>query len=309
MVVAGVLTASPTPAAVDITDPGSVADRLNVAVSELTGAFLERLPLIVLGVTVLVLGMLFIGLLQRGIVRATSGQRLDASVGRLVQTISRVTLVLVVLLLALSVAGVDVGSALAALGIAGLALAFAVQSILENFISGILILLRRPFRPGDQIRVDGFEGTVEDVNLRVTKLVDFDGELVLLPNSQVFGAPIVNLTHRGRRRTRAIVGVDYRDDHDLARTLLRDALGQVEGVLSQPAPEVFIVELGDSGVHLEMRWWTTPTVGEVFAVRDRVLSTAKRTLSDAGITIPWPMRTLVMDQGNATMPPSPAAVD
>ena len=286
---------------VDITDPSSIADRLGDAVGELGGQLVAQLPLVLLATFVFVLGLGAAGLVQRGVVRATTGSRVDAAVAKLVQTVVRVLLVVVVVLLALSVAGVNVGSLLAALGIAGLAIALAMQSILENFIAGILILIRRPFRPGDQVRLGDFEGTVTDVNLRVTTLIDYDGEKVLLPNSTVFSEPIVNTTERGRRRTRVVVGVEYRDDHDRAREVIREAVGEVEGVLPVPPPQVLMVELNSSSVDFEVLYWTTPEQAEVITVRDRVLGAAKRAIEDAGMTIPWPIRTLVIDDGSRSV--------
>ncbi len=286
---------------VDITDPDAVLDRLGDAVGELWAGFIGQLPLILLGVVVLVVGLLLVRFVQRLVVRTTDGSRFDVAVVKLIQTATRVGMVVVVLLVALSVAGVNVGSALAALGIAGLALAFAMQSILENFIAGILILARRPFRPGDQVRLGDFEGTVIDVNMRVTALVQYDGEKVLLPNATVFNEPITNTTERGRRRTDVTVGVDYRDDHDRARQVLFDAVSGVEGVLSDPPPRVLLSELGDSSVNFRVQYWTLPEQAEVNGVKDRVLGAAKRAVEEAGMTIPWPIRTLVVDPDSAQL--------
>lgn len=286
---------------VDITDPNSVAERLGDAVGELGSNIVAQLPLIILAAIVFVVGLFAVGLVHRGVTRATSANRVDPAVAKLVQTLVRVLLVVVVALLALSVAGVNVGSALAALGIAGLAIAFAVQSILENFVAGILILIRRPFRPGDQVRLGDYDGTVTDINLRVTTLVDYDGEKVLLPNNTVFSEPIVNTTERGRRRTRVIVGVDYRDDHDRAREVIREAVSSVEGVLPMPPPRVLLVEMNESSVDFEILYWTTPEQAEVTTVRDRVLGAAKRAIQDAGLTIPWPIRTLRVDDGSRSL--------
>lgn len=281
---------------VDITDPVSVLDRLQEAARELGGAIVDQLPLIVLGLVVFGIGLAIVGLIHRGIVRGTSSDRLDASVARLVQTLSRAVLVMLVVVLALSVAGVNVGALLAAIGIAGLAIAFALQSILENFIAGILLLWRKPFRPGDQVRLGDHEGVVDDIDLRVTTLIDYDGEVVLLPNATVFADPIINRTHRGRRRTTVLVGVDYRDDHDGARDVLLDAVRSVGGVLEDPMPVVQLSELGESSVDFAVRYWTMPEQAEVLRVQDKVLSAAKTALESAGMTIPWPIRTLVVDE-------------
>lgn len=128
----------------------------------------------------------------------------------------RLLVVVAAALLALSVAGVPVGAALAGLGIAGLAIAFALQSILENFVAGIILILRKPFTHGEQIVIGEHEGTVDDIDLRVTRLVDYDGEQIIIPNGEVFSSTILNLIRRGKRRTRVVVGIDYRDDHNAA---------------------------------------------------------------------------------------------
>lgn len=285
------------PREVDLTDWDDVSGLVVDQVRSLVSALLDQVPLIVLGLLVFLVGLVVVRLAQRGVEHATAASRVDVAVGKLIQTVSRVLMLTLLLLLSLSVAGVNVGSALAALGIAGLAIAFAMQSILENFIAGILLLIRRPFRPGDQVRLGDFEGTVTDVNLRVTTVVDYDGEKVLLPNSQVFSDPIVNTTERGRRRSRVVVGVEYRDDHDDAREVLREAVTGVEGVLPVPPPQVLMVELNSSSVDFEVLYWTNPEQAEVITVRDRVLGAAKRAIEDAGMTIPWPIRTLVVDDG------------
>lgn len=288
-------------ARVDITDPDQILDRLRSSVGELWAGFLEQLPLLVLAVLVLVVGLLLVGVVHRLVVRATDTQRLDVAVVKLIQTGARLAMVLIVLLVALSVAGVNVGSALAALGIVGLAIAFAMQSILENFIAGMLILARRPFRAGDQVRLGDFEGTVTDVNMRVTTLNTYDGEKVLVPNATVFNEPITNTTEQGRRRTTVVVGVDYRNDHDRAREVLSAAVQSVDGVLPIPPARVLLTDLGDSSVDFRLQFWTLPEQAQVTSVRDRVLGAAKRAIEDEGMTIPWPIRTLVVDPDSAGM--------
>jgi small conductance mechanosensitive channel len=275
-----------------ISDPGELLELVRDAVAVLLRDFVARLPLIVLSIVVLAVGLALAATVVRIVERGLDRSRVEHAAQRLVGNLLRATLVLLVLLLALSIAGVQVGAVLAGLGLAGLALAFALQNILENFVAGILILIRKPFRRGDQIETHDFQGTVEDIDLRVTRIRDFDGELVLVPNAMVFTEPIINLTRLGPRRTRLVIGVDYRDDHDDARAVLLEALQGVEGVLDSPPCEVLLTELADSSVDFELAYWTRPQIREVRHVRDRVLSTCKRALEDAGMTIPWPIRTL-----------------
>jgi small-conductance mechanosensitive channel len=263
--------------------------------SQLLENALANLPRVGLGVAV-GLAVLLIGLAAAWVARrALARKRADAVVIGLLLRIIRIAVVFGAILIGLAVVGVPVGSALAGLAVVGVAVGLAVQGILENFIAGIILSFRRPFRAGDQIISSEFEGTVEDIDLRVTRIIDYDGEVILIPNRDVYTNPLVNLTRRGSRRTCVTIGVDYRDDHDEAREVIRRAVAGVEGVRASPAPEVLLTELGESSVNFEIRYWTLPHIGEVRGVQDRVLSAAKRGIEDAGMTIPWPIRTLVPD--------------
>jgi small conductance mechanosensitive channel len=284
------------PEPVEVRSPMDLWDVLQEAVTQLAAGFIAWLPLLGLALVVLVVGLVATKFAVRGVERGMRRGKVDDTVQRLVSMLLRVGLVILSFLLALSVAGISVGAALAGLGLAGLALAFALQSILENFVAGLLILMRKPFRHGDQIISGEFEGTVEDIDLRVTRLVDYDGELVLIPNATVFTETLINLTRRGKRRTRVTVGIDYRDDHDAAGAILREATAATEGVLADPAPNAWVVELGDSSVDFEVNYWTAPDIRSVRSTQDRVLRACKTAVEAAGMTIPWPIRTLATDR-------------
>lgn len=289
----------PSPTATGMeTVPDDVGEATNLVLETIGGlveAFLANLPLYGIALVVFVIGFFVARWLARGATRGLARTTVETNALPVVERLIRLAVLVAVALLALSVAGVEVGAALATLGIVGLALAFALQNILENFVAGILLLVRKPFRVGDQIRTTDFEGTVDDIDLRVTRLIDYDGETVLIPNADVFTNPLINLTRRGRRRTRVMVGIDYRDDHDAAREVIREAVTSVEGVLPSPEVEVYLVELGDSSVNFEVRYWTAPDIASVMRVQDAVLSAAKSGVEAAGMSIPWPIRTLVMD--------------
>lgn len=215
------------------------------------------------------------------------GQAMAAeAVGRAVGLL----LVALSLVYALGVLGVRLGPLVGALGIGGLALAFAGQNILANFLASIILQLRRPFRRGDQIAVADCEGTVDDVNFRVVSLRTFDGERVMVPCSQVLTNPIVNYTTLGRRRTSLGISVAYEADLDRALAVIDGAIGGVEGVLARPAPEVWVEAFGDSGIDLAARFWHAPDVATLWRVRSEVAVAAKKALDAAGITIPFPQR-------------------
>ena len=258
---------------------------------ELVGA----LPLVALAVVLAALGVFVASWVARGAQRALGRTRADRMAVSLIARLVRLLVVIAAILVALAVAGVPVGPALAGLGVAGIAVALAMQNILENFIAGLILLARKPFKAGDQIASNEHEGTVEEIDLRVTRLRSYDGEVILIPNIEVFQNPIVNFTRRGARRAHVLVGVDYRDNHDAAREVIRAAVAAVDGVHAEPPPEVWLAELGDSSVDFELVYWTAPQRILSRRVQDQVLGAVKHAIADAGMTIPWPIRTLVLD--------------
>ncbi len=277
---------------VELRGIGDVWDLLRERVRDLAEGFIADLPVYAIALLVFLVGLAVVRFLMRATRQALGRGTMDESLQRLALTFTRIGLLTMLTIVALSVAGVSVGAALAALGLVGLALAFAFQNILENFIAGLLILIRRPFRIGDQIIASGYEGTVADVDMRVTKLTGYDGVIQLLPNADVFRNPVVNLTELGKRRTSVTIGIDYRDDHHAAGEVIRAAVAGVEGVLAEPEPEVLLTQLGESSVDFEVRYWTAPDIRSVRHTQDRVLKAAKSAVEDAGMSIPWPIRTL-----------------
>ncbi len=255
----------------------------------------DQLPRIGVAVGIGLVAFVIALLLAKAVERALARTRADHVAVVLLSRIVRLLGTIGALLITLAIAGVEVGSVVAGLAVAGVAVGLAVQGILENFVAGVILLVRKPFSAGDQVRSGDYEGTIDSVDLRVTRLIDYNGELILIPNRDVYNNALVNLTRRGKRRTVVMVGVDYRDDHDDARTVIFEAISTVDGVLDHPEPEVLLTELGDSSVDFEVRYWTRPDIRSVRRTQDRVLAAAKRGIQDAGLTIPWPIRTLVPD--------------
>jgi small-conductance mechanosensitive channel len=234
-----------------------------------------------------------VGRVVRSLVsRAAGGDEGPGDAAEAVGRLAGLALAAVSLVYALGVVNVRLGPIVGALGIGGLALAFAGQTILANFMASIILQLRHPFRRGDQISVADCEGTVEDVNFRTVVLRTFDGERVLVPCASVLATPITNHTTLGRRRTTVRVDVAYDTDLDPALTVVRDELARVDGVLERPEPEVWVETFADSGITLAVRFWHAPDVATMWRVRSAVGVAVKRALDGAGISIPFPQRVL-----------------
>ena len=186
-----------------------------------------------------------------------------------------------------SVQPVDV---LGGLGVVSIAVGIAFQNVLSNLFAGVLILLREPFRAGDQIAVEDIQGTVEEVNLRETVVRTFDGRRVLVPNSTVHGGVLTVQTGYEHIRTTVVIGVDYDTDLAQARSLVLDAVRTVQGVAAEPAPECFLSELAASTINFDVRFWSGARQLETLETRDRVIEAVTRALQNAGIDMPPEIR-------------------
>jgi small conductance mechanosensitive channel len=189
---------------------------------------------------------------------------------------------------ALSALEVNIAPVLAIVGAAGFVIAFALQNSLSNFASGILMLVYRPFDIGDLVNVGGVLGKVESMNLLSTQLRTPDNQRVVVPNNNVWGDVITNVTGITERRVDLVFGIGYDDDIDKARAILEDIISKHELVLEDPAPVVKLHELGDSSVNFVCRPWVKPA--DYWAVYWDVTQEVKRRFDAEGVSIPFPQR-------------------
>lgn len=250
---------------------------------------------------VLLAVLLVATVLRRLLVRAVDRGDSDRQVGRLTGRFASLLLIAVGVVYALQVAGVRVGPLLGALGVGGIALAFALQDILQNFVAGVLLQVRRPFRRGDQVKLSAYEGKVDDVNLRTVELTTFDGLTVYLPNAEVLKAPIVNYTRTPMSRTSLTVGLAYDTDLPRAQQVLVAACRSAAGVATVPAPEAWVELFNDSSIDLAVRYWHAADIASRWRVRSAVAMAIKAALDDAGMTIPFPQRTLWFGPDSTTL--------
>lgn len=188
--------------------------------------------------------------------------------------------------------GLSPGDLIAGLGIGSVALGFAFKDVLQNLFAGFLILLYRPFHIGDQIKVNDYEGTVEDINVRATKIKTYDGERVVIPNSDLYLNAVLVRTAFPHRRTKITIGVGYGEDVEKARRVMMNVLKSTEGVLEEPAPAVDVVELADSSVNMKVLFWTRSVQTNVRQTSNLVVTGIKKALDREGIEIPFPHRVL-----------------
>ncbi|RMH36538.1 MAG: mechanosensitive ion channel family protein [Deltaproteobacteria bacterium] len=196
--------------------------------------------------------------------------------------------VTMVVIAALERVGVETTAAIAVLGAAGLAVGFALQGSLGHFAAGVMIMLFKPYRVGDVVSVAGHTGKVDAIQIFNTVLVTGDNRQILVPNGEIVGGTIENLTVRGTRRIDLVFGVGYDDDLQKVREILLRVVTSDPRVLADPAPQIAVAELADSAVNWVCRPWVN--ADDYWSVRFDLVERVKAEFDAAGISFPYPQR-------------------
>ncbi len=273
----------------------TATEKARETVANMMAGFWAQLPYIAIGLIVLVLFVLIGAIARRVIKAAVMKAGLDVMIASLIARMGFFAVVVIGFFIAAVIVfpGLSPGDLLAGLGIGSVALGFAFKDVLQNLFAGFLILLYRPFRIGDQIKIDDFEGTVEEISVRATKIKTFDNERVIIPNSQLYMNSVVVDTAFPQRRTSFVVGIGYEDDIEEARETLVDVLSKSEGVLKDPAPTVDVDSLGDNAVNLKIRFWTDSVRSSVRKASNDMVTRIKYALDEKGIDMPYPTRVVI----------------
>ena len=212
------------------------------------------------------------------------------SLKNLIDTLVRLVIWIIGIMIAEIVVmpGLTPASLFAGLGIGAVAIGFAFQDIFENFMAGVLIMLREKMRIGDIIECEGIVGKVEHITLRETHVRKLSGEVTLVPNSMLFKNPVEILTDEVKRRHEVVVGVSYDTNLDHAADVIRRAVQGVEDVDSEKTLDIFAQEFNASSVDFLVRWWAGSTPRSGWESKDKVVRAIKAGLDDAGIEIPFP---------------------
>lgn len=269
--------------------------------SQLTRDLLARVPYLLLGLLTLLVFFIIARILKSILTTAGRRTRLDITLAELLARLASAATII----LGLFVAAVVIfptfkpGDLIAGLGITSVAIGFAFKDVLQNFFAGILILWRRPFIVGDEIKVREFEGTVEDITTRSTRVKTYDGERAVLPNGDVYTNAVLVRSAYQSRRVRLIVGIGYQNSIESARSVIHEVLSRTEGVLRNPEAWVYVSELAPSSVNFSVFFWTNPQQANMLATTDKVITQIKLRLDAAKIDIPYPHLVVHLDQLNA----------
>lgn len=206
----------------------------------------------------------------------------------------RVLLYAAAVLVALATVGVEITSIVTAAGIASVVVGLALQNTMANFVSGFILLASKPFTAGDWIEFDGYEGTVDSVNMFFTTIHTFDNRIVKIPNSRLTANDVVNCSAGGNRRVKLTFSVSYDDNLTKVKSVIYDVIAKNDRILTEPEPAVHIGEHLDSGVQVVVFVWGRAE--DYYPIYFYMQENVKRAFDENGVTIPYPHVELVSEK-------------
>lgn len=272
-------------------------------ITEKWSEFLRMLPLIgaALVVALLIGGFGYLVASLSGFWRRTAR---NIFLAELIASAIRFVFIIGGIVIALDMIGASalLGAVLGGAGVIGIALGFAMRETIENYVASLMLSLRQPFRPNDHVVIGEDEGRVIRLTSRATVLMTLDGNHLRIPNSTVFKAVILNYTRNPQRRFDFMLGIDADDDPTGARALGTETLAALDFVLTDPAPEVYVAEVGDSNIVLNFLGWIDQREADWNKARSRAIAAVKSALEDAGFAIPEPIYRLRFDPRSPPLP-------
>lgn len=267
------------------------------SINNLINSIVERLPYILAGILVLLLFWLLAGLIKRIFWAASKRTKLD---GRLRILFSRLIGVVVFILgiftaFTVIIPSFQFGDLIAGLGFTSFVIGFATKDILNNLFSGVLILWQQPFKIGDYIFVKSIEGKVEYIGVRATRLKKDDGEIILIPNGEMYSNALTIRGAGAGRRMKLQISVGYETDVDKVKAIIFNVLKNLKDVENDPPSKVVVTDLTSDGANLAIYFWVNTDKNSPLQVFDEVASGIKKAVADAGIEL-YPPNTVIVQE-------------
>jgi len=224
---------------------------------------------------------------------ATDSDRITEHQKEIVLRVGNISIIALFFASTLTIWGVDLSGLLVGAGFLGIVVGLAARQTLGSLIAGFVLMFSRPFTIGDWVEIGDEEGIVTEITIVNTRLENFDGETIVLPNDRVSNEPIINRSERGSHRIRLDVGVDYSTDPDRAIEVAQEAITDLKPITDAPPPRIIPKSFGDSAVVLEMRFWIDkPMPPRKWRAISAVVRSVKEAFEREDIKIPYPQREL-----------------
>ena len=238
------------------------------------------------GIVVLIIGFIIVRWVMKFLTRNDHLSKIEPTIKGFLMKLLKVLLYIIVVLTAANVMGIPLTSFVALMGSAGVAVSLAMQGALSNLVGGMTLLLLKPFKVGDYVKIGETEGTIKSIGTFFTELTTPDNRHISMPNSSLTNTAIVNFSREGTRRLDVNFGVSYDADIDHTVNTLREAVNMTGGILDNPAPVIKLTECGDSSLVFMIRVWCQGQ--DYWDVNWGLIENGKRLLDREGIEIPYP---------------------
>jgi len=249
---------------------------------------------IALAIVIFIVGKFIVNIIASIISKLLKRSNMDDILVDFISSIARTVLLLFVIIAAVDQLGVNTTSLVALLGAAGLAVGLALQSSLQNFAAGVMLIIFRPFKSGDFVEAAGISGVVEKISIFSSILRTGDNREVIVPNGSIYGGVITNFSARDTRRIDMVVGIGYESDIKLARDTLQELVDADERILKDPETTIAVSELADSSVNFVFRPWVKSA--DYWAVKFDLNEKIKLTFDEKGISIPYPQMDINLEK-------------
>jgi len=276
---------------------GSAAQESGSGLSQFFAEFWEAVPLWIAAFIVILVSYFFAQFLKRIVSFRLARRQVHAEVMILAKRSIFVVVMVMGIIIAFKIVNIDLATLF---GFMGLGIGLALKDILSNFIAGVLILTQKKFKIGDLVNVDGKTGTIIEIDSRTTQIRSFDGTDLIIPNATMSNAIVENYTANEFRRVSFQVGVHYSTPLEQCIALTMASVKKNQFVVPEPQPVVWASEFSDSAITLDVKFWIE-TSSNRFTVRSEIIQQLKKDYDAAGIEIPFPIRTLTLDQNDGNL--------
>ncbi|QNM85887.1 mechanosensitive ion channel family protein [Polaribacter pectinis] len=261
--------------------------------------FIKNIPNILVAILVFI-AFIYIARFFGRTVKKLLKKRGRDNFGEILGSFTKWVLLIVGVMLSLTIMSPNLSPAdlIAGLGVSSVAIGFAFKDILQNWLAGILILMRRPFEIGDQIVVNGFEGTVERIETRATIIRQYNGKRIVVPNSEIYTNSVKVITANDLIRSQYDIGLGYDQDREKAMQILKETIENTEGVSSEKPVDVLPWDQADSWLTIRVRWWTNSDRPDVVKAFSKVILNTQNAMDEAGIDLPFPTQIEIKNAHN-----------
>ena len=265
-----------------------------VKVYDIAMSFIVNYSFQVLGaIIILLVGAYVSKTLARVVTNFCDKKQIDVTLGKFLGSVTKIVVFAVFVIISLGKFGISIAPFIAAIGAIMFGATLALQGLFSNYAAGLTLILTRPFKLGDTISIQGVTGVVEEIKLGLTELSTEDGEIITIPNKLIVGEILQNSFEF--KIVEMVIGIDYGDSPEIAKSAVESALLGHDQVTKEPRPQVGIHNFGESSIDIGFRYWV-PTK-KYYEARYSANTNVYKSLKDAGITIPYPHREVVM-RGN-----------